>query len=733
MLATAVLGIAAIGLLVRLPLPRLTRWLLLVAIVLLVLAAGDLHAPLPSRGEVVVMVDLSPSTRSATYRNRSTLDARLKQLLGNRSYRLVAFAEDQSPLPGDPKLADLPAVQTVFAPPAADAIVLLSDGQFDLPPSAPPTYAVIDPGLIEPADASIDNVRVEGENVDVTLTGRGPQRVLSVTSASSRSIGISPRDTTVQRIHLSTMLPSGRAELSRGDLWPENDVVTFAAPQPPQRQRWWIGDVAPAGWTAITPDALNPDDLLAPAVIALNNVSADALSPAAQDRLQQYVRDLGGSLLILGGDHAFAAGGYTGSTLDALSPLASDPPTPTTRWLLLTDASGSMAADNRWPTATNTLVSVVRELPASDLVSVGSFASDLQWWINGAPVTEARHKPLPPAGVTPSGPTNLEPALQKLVDGATGDLPTELLVLTDGETTLTNAASLTAAMNAKHLRLHVLAIGSGAALPALKTIADTTGGAFTTELNAAQWLAAARKLLRGARGEGVVRETTTVNYTAAMQLQSHMIHSFDRTWLKSGATELAKSASSPLAAQWQIGNGRVLATAFTPPASHVQAMADRIAHPPRDPRFRVDWQAAGGRVIVDAADGGHFLNGLPLRLELRPLHGTVASVELTQTAPGRYETRLPQSAQPRLAVLRLDGLEVDRQTIPGRYAREFAGIGVDEANLRELARRTGGRVIGPAESGPILPTVWRDAALTPWLASLAVVLIGWSLVHWKRS
>ena len=62
-----------------------------------------------------------------------------------------------------------------------------------------------------------------------------------------------------------------------------------------------------------------------------------------------------------------------------------------------------------------------------------------------------------------------------------------------------------------------------------------------------------------------------------------------------------------------------------------------------------------------------------------------------------------------------------------------AGIGIDTANLRELARRTNGKVISPTDTDQIMPTLWRDAALTPWLCGLAVVLIGWALLHWKRA
>ena len=60
---------------------------------------------------------------------------------------------------------------------------------------------------------------------------------------------------------------------------------------------------------------------LSASVIVLDNVPATALPPAAPQYLQQHVRDLGGGLVILGGDQAFAAGGYVNTPLDAVSPL----------------------------------------------------------------------------------------------------------------------------------------------------------------------------------------------------------------------------------------------------------------------------------------------------------------------------------------------------------------------------------------------------------------------------
>ncbi len=816
LLTAGVFGIVAIALLFRRrkSLPRLTVACLFVAIVLLVLAGGELLVPLPRTGEIVVMVDLSPSTRSAMFRDRASLDSRLRQLLGSRSFRLLAFAQRNEPMPAGDRLADLPAPQTVFDPPTdADAIVLLSDGRFEPPKNAPPIFPVIDPGLIDPPDAAVIDARVRGGSTasaapnhdesrtestsrpafgdtaagasrvadagdatvaEITVRHHGEPRTLSLDSAAATTITVDG-DVLTRRPLAVSQFATHRAELTPGDAWPENDALTFADTSHREWPRWWIGNApAPPGWAAFAPAAIpsDPGEFLAPSVIALSNVAADDLSPAAIEHLQQYVRDLGGSLLILGGDHAFGLGAYSGSVLDDLSPLASDPPTPAMQWLLLTDASGSMAAANgdtptgssgglianpehpgaalsRWSAATSTLAAVVRELPPADSVSVGSFAADVRWWINAVPVRDARSQTIPPANAVPSGPTNLQPVLEKLVEQAGGDQPKNLLVLTDGEATLDHADSIAAAMKSKQIRLHVLAIGSGAALPALRSIATTTGGSYALQLDAAKWLASIRTLVRGAMPDRAIAGPMRLKFWDYLIKQpTRTIERANRTWLKlPAATPLAfgdplapnggislDSAVVPLAGRQTIGNGQVLACAFTPTAPELSVLAALVAAPPRDPRYQVDWQSAGnGKVRIDAADRGRILNGLAFELRLSTLSVAAATLPFEQTAPGRYEATLPESAEPRLAKIFLAGHELDRQPIAGRYQHEFDAIGLDRAALTNLAHATGGRVIDPDVKLPIdLPRRWRDVSLTPLLAIAAAVLIAVSLVHWKR-
>src|SRR5581483_2490073 len=154
--------------------------------------------------------------------------------------------------------------------------------------------------------------------------------------------------------------------------------------------------------------------------------------------------DLGGALVIAGGDHAFAAGHYPGSALESLSPLSSAPPEPVNHWVLLVDSSGSMSAPavngSRFKVASDAILSVLRELPKSDLVSIGSFARELRWWCVAKKAADTLPLRLPPADVQPTGPTNLESALQQIVASLPASPPINLLVVTDAEAKFTDLA-----------------------------------------------------------------------------------------------------------------------------------------------------------------------------------------------------------------------------------------------------------------------------------------------------
>ena len=731
--------------------PRMTLILGAVAMILLALAAGGLTSNRRSAQPVVVMVDLSASTRTADYRDRVNLDRRIRQLLGDLPYRVEYFSDGTRPV--DPTLAHLPDLQsdrTVYVPPAAAAAVLLfSDCQFALPEQSPPTYVVIDVGLENPADAAIANLEIRGNEVTATVNNSGSERQLSLGGTNRAG----PTTVPTGSIFIPSEL-AGRqsvsAQLSPGDAWPENDSLTTMVPPPQTAEKWWVGASSPPvqGWRSMNPGELpiDPAAYLAPAVIVLDNISPADLGTAQLQRLTQYVRDLGGGLIILGGNHAFAAGGYAGTPLDVLSPLASHSPQPTNHWILLADSSGSMSSPaegtpgrSRWEAITQTISQLLPHLPPQDLVSVGSFSDELRWWLESKPAREAANATLPPPDIYPHGPTNLQPATENIARSVDGKMPVQLLVLSDFDTEVANTPQLEQLLQSKRIHLHLLALGEGTALGELKKVSRATGGTTVTEIDASRWPAAARELVKAAEAKLLENQPISIQFTGdAGGTPATQTSLWNRVWLKGNADAIASAQvngeSIPMAARWNAGEGRVLAAAFEISAREIDPLTKLAARPPHDPRFRVTWETgAEFEVAVDAVDQENYLNGQSLALSLASADGlTEAPKPIPQIGPGEYRLKLPAARQTAIASVRAGNVLIDRIAIAGRYAPEFDHIGNDRLAMNELARRSHGGVVPPPRTTPLdIRFPPRPMPLSSLLALVACFFLAAGLVWWR--
>jgi hypothetical protein len=728
--AAALIGLMAVALILirRRRLGTAAAILLASGTLCLIAATGKFVWQSADHRSIAVMADFSPSTRGAAYRNTSILQHRIGELLGNTPYKLFLFSDRN--VPADSSITEMPSERTVFSPVPADAILLFSDGRFSSPDHSPPVFPVLDPLLENTTDAAITGMEYLGDQLAVTVANNGPPRMLTLHGVAGPTTQMIAGDQTVLR----PLAQTGEriwAELSPGDAWPENDSMLIPPPPALPGERWWIGNDAPDGWRALSPAELPTDPVayLAPAVIVLNNLAADDLPMPAQQRLEQYVRDLGGSLVILGGNRAFAAGGYPGTILEALSPMSSFPPTPQTQWVLLADASGSMSqplsdGPTRWDKVSHAMVDLLPHLPPADLVRVGQFSDTLKWWSDGLPAAQTALLPLPPPDAQPHGPTNLEPALDAIIAAHSG-APTQLILMTDADVDISDPDALARRLAAAHIRLHLLAIERGSGIAQLEDIVHDTGGSFITQLDSSQWAASMRRLLSAAAPMAVADQPATVNFTGeAAAIPAATAFPWNPTWIKPDATPIAKSNDRILAAKWRFGAGQVLAAAFAAGPTQATALADLIAQPPSDPRLKVSWQTTPAiNVTVDAVDGKRYLNDLDLQIEIWD-QSSATRETIAQTGPGRYELSLPQSARPAVATVRQGDRILARHALAGRYTLEFAAIGEDRGALQSLANTTGGRVIPPDQDTPIdfnWPLIPHP--LTPWFSGAAAILL----------
>jgi len=712
------LGLAAIALAAcaiaiatgrKIPLPTASRWLFAVGLLLLALAAAGPVWFRTKPGRLAVMVDLSPSTRGAQFRSTWFLEQRINQLVGTSPYQTLAFASENRPLDLGGAIEEMPADRTIFSPPPVDAILLFSDAQFQLPEKSPPVYVAMDEGLENVKDAAVKKLELRGGSLAATISNSGPDRAVSF-PASTATVGRgtivvtrpTPSDSTIATVKLNT-----------GDLWPENDSISTAVLPPPASEKWWVGENPPdTDWRTFDASQLPvlEQEYLSPAVIVLANQSADRFLPVGLERLTQYVRDLGGSLLIEGGDHSFGAGGYGGTILEQLSPLASFPPTPTTHWVLLADGSGSMAQGaggvSSWVVATRAMVKLLPGIPAADPVQIGQFSQDVKWWLPAGTAADAASAALPPPDAYPHGPTNLEAALNQVADESSAEMRTELILLSDCDATISHPDLLSDVLARKQIRLHVLAIANGSALGIIRGICQGTGGEVIQENDPGKWAQSLKKLSQAALPPLVVNQPVMVRFeNGAESISIAPTSLWDRTWVKPDAQWWAESdLGQPLAGFWKVGTGSVLATGFGADDSSMEALVGLIAQKPRDPRFSVRWdQDSQAHVTVDAAEKGEFLNGLAMTLEISGSDGTQTRA-LEQTGPGRYEATIESSRETRIASVKVAGETIDRSAISGRYPPEFDALGNDHEAMRKLAEQSGGEVIWPGVRGRLIFT-----------------------------
>lgn len=711
---------ALLAALVRRPaMPRAAMGSILAGAALLALAAAGPAITWPEPQRVTVLVDRSASTRTASYREPQALAQRVGQLLGRTAHEIVPFSGDS-------------ADRTVLPAIDAKAIVLFSDGRCDVPSLLPPTYVVADPNLNAPADASIVALTFREGRAIAHVANHGQLRILHMGGeafecAEGRRAFDVPLALETRRI---------LAQLSPGDPWPENDALELPTPPAPQLQRWWIGSDPPAGdWKPATlPEG--SAEYLGASIVVMNNVPADSLSEQQMDRLTQYVRDLGGGLVILGGDRAFGAGDYHGTALDVLSPLASSPPTPQRHWIVLIDASGSMAAASdgatRWQRALTAVKGLLPRLPPADLLTVGSFARDLRWFWQARPAAAARELHWPPDEVAPRGPTNLEPAIESLIGQLDGRGPVEFVIVSDADARIDDPASIASRLSQHRARLHLLRTADtpGSRVP---EVARLTGGQVATELDPHRWPQAARELAKAIDPAQAAATPLPIQFVSETGLPARSVSPWNRTWLRRDATALAtaQEGAEPLvtSARWQAGAGAVVAAAFAATSAEAEALAELVARPPRDPRFRIAWTCGRNLdVTVYAIDGDRYLNDLEVTVSL----GAQREHRARQEAPGRYAISIDAPRQPALAEVRIGRTIVERSAVAGRFAPEFEAIGNDRDSMQKLAERTGGQVIEPAQTTPI-DFNWprRSVPMRSLLALIGAVLVGLGLAIWK--
>lgn len=452
-------------------------------------------------------------------------------------------------------------------------------------------------------------------------------------------------------------------------------------------------DVVGAGGIPATLTGLQRYD-----AVVLQNVPADFVPPTQQRTLAQYVNNLGGGLIMIGGPESFGAGGWANSPIDGILPVESQIPSqtvlPSGALVVVMDRSGSMLEPvqgrprSKQEVANEAAALAVGTLFPQDLVGVVAFDAAANWVVplqlnSDAPQVMRRIR-----SIQSDGGTNIYAGLELAYESLRGLTMQDaairhVILLTDGDSAPPPGGSWDRLMGdfaRAGITVSTVGVGDGHNRQVLTQLAALGGGQYHPIDNPDRlpqvFVKEAKTIRRNLIREGTFtpRRVQFSPVLASMAqlppLRGLVLTAEKRHPLVT--TALVGPDDEPVFAHWQVGLGR--SAAFTSDATNRWAsqwlewggyadfwtrLVRLVARPSavREAdllttiegdrlRIRLDAAAVDAEVGRDGARGGAgsgvggesgFANFLRVRgTVLRP-DGTTEDVELAQTGPGLYE------------------------------------------------------------------------------------------------
>jgi len=472
-------------------------------------------------------------------------------------------------------------------------------------------------------------------------------------------------------------------------------------------------------------------DLLDYHAIILDNVSGRAISFTTMEDIEKYVKDMGGGLIMIGGDKSFGAGHYKNTPVEKALPVFMDAPTDL-RFsglclIFVIDKSSSMAASysgqSKLEMAKIAAFSSIEMLNPTDSVGIVAFDAEFKWIV---PITRAGNRQEIAGRLSrlkEEGGTKLFPALKDAFRAFRKVKATKkhVIVLSDGLTDEADFKPLVQSMSKSEISVSTVSIGNNADILLMKSIARWgKGRSYYTDdpKNIPKIFTGETKIIT----KNLLAEKT-MHPTAAMpgeimkgldDIKLPAIYGQVVTYPKPGAGVLMKTGQGPLLAAWRYGLGRSVAFAsdlsgrwgkdwvlwdhFGKFASQMVKWAQR-KETQKKYFAAIDRKGENGTFTLDATTNrNRFINNLDLKVNILLPSKESRTISMEQVAPGKYRCLFSaeEIGEYYFSVFEEENGKYSDPQVFGfgiSYTDEFNSIGVNNDLLKRLASTTKGRLI----------------------------------------
>ncbi len=478
-----------------------------------------------------------------------------------------------------------------------------------------------------------------------------------------------------------------------------------------------------------------PDDIGGLAgfdLVVLSDVRASDLTTTQIDAMASYTRDLGGGLLLMGGDRSMGPGGYARTPIEDVSPVNFDLKEEKRRAslaeVIVIDYSGSMGmmvgGQTKLALANEAAARSATLLGPGDRLGVEHVDTIAAWTIPLGPVNDASAISAKIRAVAVGGGgiyTDL--ALREgyaALEKETVNLK-HLLLFADGADAeqIAGCRALVTNAAAKGITTSVISLGRGSDSPELEVLSKLGGGRFyliedATKLPSVfsqETILASKSSIKEQDFKISLGDpsaaTRGIDFSSAPVLHGYVVtQAKPRAQIALGGPE-----NDPILTTWAIGIGR--SAAFTsdfkdrwgsawlkwPGGVKMMGQVGRdTARKSDDPRVRLESDASGGELHVRAdvvGDDGRAQTFRRLTVHVAGPDGFGRDVQLEAVGAGRYAANVPLSRPGTYVATAKDEMSGEAVGTTGSVlsaGEELRPTGTDRVLLSRIASMTGGKV-----------------------------------------